>query len=352
MSLRVSDFDFDLPDRLIAQEARPRGQSRLLVVRRDVGDWQERSIADLPVLLSAGDLVVANDTRVFPARLVGRREPSGGAAECLLLERLGPSEWEALVHPGQKLKPGSRLRFEDPARAPGVRIDAEVMERRFFGRRLVRFAVEGAADLDEAVDALGHVPLPPYIRRDDRPDDRDRYQTTFATARGSIAAPTAGLHFDQALIDRFRTAGIGWATLTLHVGYGTFKPVRVDLIEEHSVEAERFAISPAVAAAIAATKSAGHRVVAVGTTSTRALETAVDEHGNARAGAGRTDLFIHPGHRFRVVDALITNFHLPRSSLLMLVAAFAGRDLTMAAYREAVKREFRFYSYGDAMLIL
>jgi S-adenosylmethionine:tRNA ribosyltransferase-isomerase len=348
----VSDFDFDLPDHLIAQEAGPRGRARLLVVHRQTGDCDERSIADLPDLLAAGDLVVANDTRVFPARLVGRRDPTGGTAECLLLERVGPLEWEALVHPGQKLKPGSRLRFEDPDRAPGVRIDAEVLERRFFGRRLVRFAVEGAANLDEAVDRLGHVPLPPYIHRDDRPDDRERYQTIFAAVRGSVAAPTAGLHFDGGLIARLRTAGIGWATVTLHVGYGTFKPVRVDRVEDHTVDAERFVISPAVAAAIAATRAAGRRVVAVGTTTTRALESAVDADGHIRAGSGQTDLFIHPGHRFRGIDGLLTNFHLPRSSLLMLVAAFAGRELTMAAYREAVRREFRFYSYGDAMLIL
>jgi len=352
VSLRVSDFDFDLPEELIAQEARPRGQSRLLVVRRETRDWEERSIADLPDLLASGDLMVANDTRVFPARLVGRREPSGGAAECLLLDRIGPYEWEALVHPGQKLKPGARLRFEDAARAAGVRIEAEVLERRFFGRRVVRFAVEGAADLDEAVDRLGHMPLPPYIHRDDRPDDRERYQTVFATARGSIAAPTAGLHFDDALIARLRAAGIGWSTVTLHVGYGTFKPVRVDRVEDHTVDSERFVVSAAVAEAITAARASGRRTVAVGTTTARALESAARDGGAVAAGSGRTDLFIHPGHRFRAVDALLTNFHLPRSSLLMLVAAFGGHGLIMEAYRDAVRREFRFYSYGDAMLIL
>ena len=352
MSTPVSDFDFDLPDRLIAQEARPRGESRLLVVSRSTRAWEERSIGDLPALLTAGDLVVANDTKVFPARLVGRRDPSGGAAECLLLERVGPWEWEALVHPGQKLKASSRLLFEDDERAPGVRIMAEVLERKFFGRRLVRFAVEGAADLDEAVDRIGHVPLPPYIHRSDRPDDRQRYQTVFAAARGSVAAPTAGLHFDQSLVSRLRDAGIGWATITHHVGYGTFKPVRVDRVEDHTVDAERFDISSTSAAAVAATHRAGRRVVAVGTTTTRALESAAAEAGTIRAGSGRTDLFIHPGHTFKVVDALLTNFHLPRSSLLMLVAAFAGTDLTLAAYRDAVARDFRFYSYGDAMLIL
>jgi S-adenosylmethionine:tRNA ribosyltransferase-isomerase len=233
-----------------------------------------------------------------------------------------------------------------------VRITAEVLERRFFGRRLVRFAVEGAVDLDEAVDRIGHVPLPPYIHRGDRPDDRERYQTVYATARGSVAAPTAGLHFDESLVQRLRDAGIGWETITLHVGYGTFKPVRVDRVEEHTVDAERFDIGPWPAAAIAAAHAAGRRVVAVGTTTMRALESAAAEAGTVRTGSGRTDLFIHPGHAFKVVDALVTNFHLPRSSLLMLVAAFAGTEVTMAAYRGAVARGFRFYSYGDAMLIL
>jgi S-adenosylmethionine:tRNA ribosyltransferase-isomerase len=354
----VSDFDFALPERLIAQEARPRGASRLLVVDRAAGSFRERRFGDLPDLLAAGDLVVANDTRVFPARLMGRRDPSGGAAECMLLRRVGPSDWDALVHPGQKLKAGARLLFEDPVRAPGVRLRAEVLDRRFFGRRRVHLESEGA-DIDEAIDRLGHVPLPPYIHREDRPEDRERYQTVYARDRGSVAAPTAGLHFDAPLIDRLRAAGIGWTTITLHVGYGTFQPVRVERVEDHRVEAERFEIGAEAVDAIAATRRAGHRVVAVGTTTTRALESAAaDRDGRGSAGrllvprCGETDLFIHPGHTFRVVDALVTNFHLPRSSLLMLVAAFAGVPLTRAAYAYAIEHEFRFYSYGDAMLIL
>jgi S-adenosylmethionine:tRNA ribosyltransferase-isomerase len=296
--------------------------------------------------------MVANDTRVFPARLIGRRDPSGGAAQCLLLDRLGPGEWDALVHPGQKLKPGAKLIFEDPARAPGVTLRAEVLERRFFGRRRVRLDVEGAADVDAAVDRLGHIPLPPYIRREDRPDDRERYQTVYARPRGSVAAPTAGLHFDTGLVEAIQATGIGWATVTLHVGYGTFKPVRSERVEDHRVDPERFDISADTAGRIAATRAAGHRVVAVGTTTTRALEGAVDATGRVMAGQGDTGLFIHPGHAFRTVDALVTNFHLPRSSLLMLVAAFAGLELTRAAYRHAVEQRFAFYSYGDAMLIL
>jgi S-adenosylmethionine:tRNA ribosyltransferase-isomerase len=296
--------------------------------------------------------VVANDTRVFPARLIGRRDPSGGAVECFLLERENGTEWQALVHPGQKLKPGTRMLFEDEARAPGVRIRAEVRERRFFGRRLVRLESEGAADLDGAVDALGHMPLPPYIKRPDTDADRARYQTVFARDRGSVAAPTAGLHFAPETIEALRARGIGWSPITLHVGYGTFKPVRVDQVEDHTVDPERYDVPATAEGAIAAARQGGRRVVAVGTTTTRALESAAAATGAVRAGAGVANVFIYPGFEFRVVDALLTNFHLPKSSLLMLVSAFAGRDLMLDAYRHAVKEGFHFYSYGDAMLIL
>jgi S-adenosylmethionine:tRNA ribosyltransferase-isomerase len=349
---RVSSFDFELPPELIAQEPAPRGTSRLLVVDRHTKGWRESSISELPSLLSAGDLVVANNTRVFPARLLGRREPSGGAVECLLLEPAGGGEWWALVHPGQKLKPGARLAFRDDVRAPGVSIHGEVLEQRFYGRRRIRFEVTGADDVYAAAEAIGHVPLPPYIRRPDTGADRERYQTVFARAPGAVAAPTAGLHFDARMAERLRSHGIGWAEITLHVGYGTFQPVRADEVEEHRVEPERFDVPAEVARMVQDTRRAGHRVVAVGTTTTRALESAVDAAGVLEPRSGTTDLFIHPGHRFRVVDALLTNFHLPRSSLLMLVAAFAGQDLVMAAYHDAIKRRFRFYSYGDAMLIL
>lgn len=350
--MHVSDFDFDLPAERIAQEPRPRGDSRLLVVDRAAGQWREAAMTDLPHLLAPGDRVVVNDTRVFPARLLGRRDPSGGAAECLLLERLDDAHWHALVHPGQKLKSGSRVIVQDADRAPGVTLHVEILERRFFGRRLIRLAATGANSVDAAIDALGHVPLPPYIHRADTPEDRERYQTVYATARGSIAAPTAGLHFDEPLLAALEAAGITRSAVTLHVGYGTFKPVRAEIVEEHRVDAEPYVISTEAANAIAATRAAGHRIVAVGTTTTRALETAASETGVVRAGAGASELFIHPGHRFRVVDALLTNFHLPRSSLLMLVAAFAGRELVLAAYRDAIARGFAFYSYGDAMLLV
>jgi S-adenosylmethionine:tRNA ribosyltransferase-isomerase len=350
--MRVADFDFELPPDQIAQTARPRGESRLLVVNRLAGTWQERAFRELPSIVAPGDVMVANDTRVFPARLIGRRDPSGGRVECLLLERESDSEWSALVHPGQKLKAGTRAVFEDQARAPGVRIDAEILARRFFGRRLVRLSATGAASVDAAVDALGHVPLPPYIDRPDTPDDRERYQTVFADSRGSVAAPTAGLHFDAATIAGLKARGVNWQTVTLHVGYGTFKPVRVDRVEDHTVDPERFAISTATADAVAAARSSGSRVIAVGTTTTRALESAATAPGIVRPGNGVAENFIHPGHEFRIVNGLLTNFHLPKSSLLMLVAAFAGYDLTMAAYRHAVASGFRFYSYGDAMCIL
>jgi S-adenosylmethionine:tRNA ribosyltransferase-isomerase len=347
----VSDFDFDLPASSIAQHPAPRGASRLMVIRRNLARWDERSIADLPDLLAPGDLLVLNDTRVFPARLIGRRDPTGGIVECLLIENAGSNEWHALVHPGQKLKPGARVVFKDPVRAPGIVLRAEILEQRFFGRRRVRFEVDGAPDLDEAIDRLGHVPLPPYIDRPDAESDRERYQTVYARSRGSVAAPTAGLHFTGELLASLRARGIETTTITHHVGYGTFKPVRAASVEAHRVDAERYEITPAAAEAIAHARSRGGRVVAVGTTTTRALETA-GATGVMRPDHGATELFIYPGHNFRIVDAMITNFHLPRSSLLMLVAAFAGRDLVLRAYADAVQRGFRFYSYGDAMLIL
>lgn len=374
--MRVSDFDFELPAELIAQTPRPRGGSRLLVVDRRAGTWVESMISELPRFLAAGDLLVVNDTRVFPARLIGRRDPSGGSVECLLLERatanevdgvadadasagdVGTAIWHALVHPGQKLKAGARMLLEDPERAPGVTIRGEILERRFQGRRLVRLEAGGAPTLDAAVDAIGHVPLPPYIDRPDTADDRQRYQTVFARARGSIAAPTAGLHFDDALLASLDRAGVHRAAVTLHVGYGTFKPVRVDRVEAHVVDPEPFEISAETAGAIRHTHAAGHRIVAVGTTTTRALESAAAGDHAVRFGAAEASIFIRPvegepaAKSFQVVDSLVTNFHLPKSSLLMLVAAFAGRELILAAYRDAIRRGFRFYSYGDAMLIL
>ena len=344
----VSDFDFELPDDLIAQEAAPRGESRLLVVPRNEGTVRHARITDLPAYLDAGDLLVVNNTRVFAARLLGRREPSGGAVECLLLRRLEGDVWEALMHPGQKLKPGARVRFEGAA---GV-LTAEVLERHFFGRRTVRLVAEGA-DVDALVDALGHMPLPPYIRRGDTPADRERYQTVFAAARGSVAAPTAGLHFTREILEALAARGVERQDITLHVGYGTFKPVRTMDVESHEVDPEHYEISASAAEAINRALDQGRRVIAVGTTTTRALEDAAARAGGrVPAGAGEATTFIYPGFQFNVISGLVTNFHLPKSSLLMLVAAFAGRERVLAAYREAVAHRYRFYSYGDAMVIL
>jgi len=348
--MQVSEFDYALPPGQIAQSPpAERGASRLLVVDRAGGPLAHAGVGDLARWLRAGDLLVVNDTRVFPARLAGRRDPSGGAVECLLLGRLDTDRWDALMHPGHKLRPGERVVFE----GAGARLGAEVLERKYYGRRVIRLWAEGGADVDRAIDALGHVPLPPYIKRPDTPADRDRYQTIFARARGSVAAPTAGLHFTAALVAALDAAGVERTSITLHVGYGTFKPVRVETVEEHRVDEERYEIAPAAAGAINRARAAGRRIVAVGTTTTRALEAAAARGaGEIRPGADATDLFIYPGFEFRIVGALLTNFHLPRSSLLMLVAAFAGRERVLAAYAEAVGRGYRFYSYGDAMLIV
>ncbi len=352
----VSDFDFVLPEALIAQEARPRGASRLMVVDRARGTWRDATIPELPSLLAPGDLLVVNDTRVFPARLLGRREPTGGGAECFLLSREAgaePDRWAALVSPGAKLRVGATIVFEDPDRAPGVILRGAIVDHGARGRRVVAFTAEGAPSVDAAIDALGHVPLPPYIRRGDTAEDRARYQTVYARERGSIAAPTAGLHFDEATLAALDARGVRRAAVTLHVGYGTFKPVTAERVDDHVVDAEPYAISADTAAAIADTRARGGRVLVVGTTSTRALEHSAATHGGVvTAGAAVADLFIRPGHRFAAVDALMTNFHLPKSSLLMLVSAFGGHALIMAAYRDAVARGYHFYSYGDAMVIL
>ena len=353
----VREFDFDLPQELIAQEPpAERSAARLLVVDRASGTLTHTHVTALPDVLRAGDLVVVNNTRVFPARLLGRRVPSGGAVECLLIgvrpgsdPGLTPVQiWDALVHPGQKLKPGARLVFE------GIHtLHGEILERGSFGRRVLRLWTEDGATVDAAVDAIGHVPLPPYIKRDDRAGDRDRYQTVFARARGSVAAPTAGLHFDPALLAALAARGVEVADITLHVGYGTFQPVRVDRVEDHRLEAERYEISTAAADAVNAALAGNRRIVAVGTTTTRTLEAVARAHGGrVAAGSGSTDLFIYPGFAFQVVGGLLTNFHVPRSSLLMLVSAFAGRDLVRSAYHAAIAERYRFYSYGDAMLVL
>jgi S-adenosylmethionine:tRNA ribosyltransferase-isomerase len=349
----VTDFDFDLPDALIAQEPpAERGASRLMVVTTS-GGLEHRMFHELPDYLRAGDLLVLNDTRVFPARLVGRRLPGGGVVECLLLGRVESSEvgaevWSALLRPSQKLSTGQMLVFE----RGGSTIHAEVVAKDAVPHPRVRLTVAGGTVAD-AIEQVGHIPLPPYIRRPDTMDDRARYQTVFARRTGSIAAPTAGLHFTPGILDAVRAAGVEVATLTLHVGYGTFKPVKVDHVEAHQVDPESYDVSIAAAEALTRARREGRRILAVGTTTTRVLETlAVGTDGRVTPATGETRTFIYPGHHFRLVDGLITNFHLPRSSLLMLVAAFAGREVVLGAYREAVARGYRFYSYGDAMFIL
>jgi S-adenosylmethionine:tRNA ribosyltransferase-isomerase len=307
-----------------------RGLSRLLVVDRATGACDDRRFVELPQLLRRGDLLVVNNTRVFAARLLGRRLPGGGAAECMLVRKLeAVSEsseiWEALVHPGQRLKEGSRLELGTDAV-----IHAEVLTRRFHGRRSVRLWTDGAP-LQEAIDRAGHIPLPQQ--------------------RGSIAAPTAGLHFTPQLLAELEAAGIERTAVTLHVGYGTFQPVRVARVEDHQMEPEHYEVAADAAAAISRALREGRRVIAVGTTTTRTLESlSRNARGEIEPASGATDLFIRPGHQFRIVSGLITNFHLPQSSLLMLVSAFLGRERTLAAYRHAVEERYRFYSYGDAML--
>jgi S-adenosylmethionine:tRNA ribosyltransferase-isomerase len=348
--VQLSDFSFDLPPELIAQ-APPaeRGTSRLLVLDRATSNWQHRRIADLPALLKPGDLFVVNDSRVIAARLIGHRDPSGGMVECLLLCQLGNDTWDALMHPGQKLKPGTRARFGEP---PYVLL-AEVLSRHTFGRRTIRLVREDGGSVDDAIDAIGHMPLPPYIKRPDSVADRDRYQTIYARRRGSVAAPTAGLHFTPAILEALSANGVERASITLHVGYGTFKPIRSEDVSAHTIDAEHYEISDQAAQSIERARAEHRRVVAVGTTTTRTLEAvAARSGGRIVAGTGQAELFIAPGHQFQVVGGLLTNFHLPQSSLLVLVCAFAGRDLALNAYRAAIAEGYRFYSYGDAMLIL
>jgi len=359
--VNLTEFEYELPEERIAQRpAEPRDSARLLVHRVAEDATEHRTIADLPGILRGGDLLVVNDTRVFAARLLGRRVPSGGAVECLLMGmgravdgEPGAEEWDALVHPGQKLKPGARMVFEGRAQGHGPALHGEILARRFQGRRTVRLWDPSGGPVSDAVDAIGHVPLPPYIDRADRPDDRERYQTVYARARGSVAAPTAGLHFTETLLAELAARGVQRTDVTLHVGYGTFKPVRVERVEDHTVDPEGFAVPAASAAAISKARREGRRVIAVGTTTARVLESlSSGPSGDLEPARGETGIFIYPGHQFRLLGGLVTNFHLPRSSLLMLVCAFGGRDRVLAAYREAVAAGYRFYSYGDAMLVV
>lgn len=363
-SVQVSDFDYNLPDQLIAQEAlEDRAASRLLHLRRPDGQCDDLAFRDLPRLLRPDDVLVLNDTRVFPARLLGRRSgaraqalspnnPASreflqGQVEVLLTRQLSddPHRWECLVRPGRKIGVGERLYFGE-----GPELEAQVVSRGSFGERAIEFAP--SPDFFAALERAGHVPLPPYIARSDGPADQLRYQTVYARQRGSIAAPTAGLHFTPEILAAIRLRGVDITHITLHVGLGTFQPVRVEQVEQHRLHGERYAISEEAAETIRRAQSLGRRIVAVGTTTVRTLEFAAAANGGEiKAGNGEADLFIYPGFQFRVTGALLTNFHLPRSTLLMLVCAFGGRENVLAAYRHAVEREYRFYSYGDCMFL-
>ncbi|HVI24513.1 MAG TPA: tRNA preQ1(34) S-adenosylmethionine ribosyltransferase-isomerase QueA [Myxococcales bacterium] len=338
----VAAFDYDLPEDLIAKTPLPeRDASRLLVLPRREGAAVHSSVRDLPGLLRPGDLLVVNDAKVIPARLRGRKEGTGGKVELLLVEPVGGTEWLALGNASKPLRPGAFVE------AHGARI--EILAERE-GELRIRLPLQGD-DLFRYLDEAGETPLPPYIDRPPDPADRERYQTIFARERGAVAAPTAGLHFTEALVAALRQKGIALAPITLYVGPGTFLPVRTSRVEDHRMHRERYAVPRETAEAWSRTRAQGGRVVAVGTTALRTLEAASDGE-SLREGPGATDLFVTPGYRFKGVDALFTNFHLPRSTLLMLVAAFAGLDRILAAYREAVSRRYRFFSYGDAMLIV
>jgi len=340
----VSLFDYALPSELIAQEpAERRDQSRMMVVDREAGSFRDGRFEEIVDLLRPNDCLVLNDTRVIPARLVGRRMPSGGKAEVFLIRQLGEWEWEVLAKPGKKLRPGTQVSFGDG------KLTASIMRESEGGLRRARF--RGSGRWEALLDELGSTPLPPYIKRPEpRAEDRERYQTVYARHDGAVAAPTAGLHFTPDILGHLPDLGVRTAAVTLHVGWGTFQPIDSEHVEDHVMHEEYYEVSPEAADLINATRPAGGRIVAVGTTAVRTLETCASE-GCLRPGSGWTRCFIYPGYRFQAVDALLTNFHLPRSSLLTLVSAFGGRELILEAYRAAVERRYRFYSYGDCMFI-
>lgn len=340
--MTTKDFYYDLPQELIAQTPlSDRTASKLLVMNRESGAIVHRHFRDITAYLRPGDCLVMNNTRVIPARLYGAKEGTGGRIEFLLLKRIDLNTWEVILKPGRKAKPGSRFEFG------GGLLRAEVLEVAEDGKRIVRFAYEGV--WEELLDQLGEMPLPPYIK--EKLEDRERYQTVYSKIEGSAAAPTAGLHFTQELLEQIRQKGVQLAYLTLHVGLGTFRPVSAEHVEEHVMHTEHYEISPEAAAVINETQRRGGRIVAVGTTSVRTLETVADENGMVRPETGETNIFIYPGYRFKAVDCLITNFHLPESTLLMLVSAFAGKEHIFHAYETAVNEKYRFFSFGDAMYL-
>lgn len=343
MELKKSDFYFDLPQELIAQDPlEDRSSSRLLHLNKVTGEVDHHVFKEVPGFLRPGDCLVLNNTKVIPARLLGERENTGGHVEVLLLARKEKDVWETLVKPGKKCKPGTRLVFGD-----GL-LKAEVLETVEEGNRLIRFEYEGI--WEEVLDRLGEMPLPPYITH--KLKDKNRYQTVYAKYEGSAAAPTAGLHFTKKLLKQIEEQGVKVVYVTLHVGLGTFRPVKEENILDHHMHSEWYQVTPEAAAAINETKKNGGRVICVGTTSCRTIESAADENGQVRAESRDTQIFIYPGYRFKVLDGLITNFHLPESTLVMLVSALAGREHVLAAYQEAIRERYRFFSFGDAMIIL
>lgn len=340
--LKKSDFYFELPQELIAQDPlEDRSASRLLVLNKDTGAVEHRHFKEITNYLRPGDCLVLNNTKVIPARLMGIKEDTGAAIEVLLLKRRENDIWETLVRPGKKARPGTKIVFGKGA------LTAEVLEVVEEGNRLIRFSYEGI--FEEVLDRLGEMPLPPYITH--KLQDKNRYQTVYAKYEGSAAAPTAGLHFTEKLLEEIRAMGVKTVFVTLHVGLGTFRPVKAENLSDHHMHSEHYEITQETADVINRTKENGGRVICVGTTSCRTVESAADENGRVQAGCGDTDIFIYPGYRFRVLDCLVTNFHLPESTLVMLVSALAGRENVLAAYREAVEEKYRFFSFGDAMFI-
>lgn len=341
--MKTSDFFYDLPEELIAQDPlEDRTASRLLVLNRETGAVEHKIFSDVIDYLTEGDCLVINNTRVIPARLIGEKEGTGGKVEVLLLKRRANDVWETLVKPGKKLRPGAKITFGDG------RLRAEVLEVVEEGNRLVKFCYEGI--FEEILDSLGEMPLPPYITH--KLEDKEMYQTVYAKFDGSAAAPTAGLHFTKELLNKIEEKGIKIASITLHVGLGTFRPVKVDDVNNHHMHTEWYEVNAEAADIINETKRNGGRVICVGTTSCRTIESVADENGYMKAKTGETDIFIYPGYKFKVMDGLITNFHLPESTLVMLVSAFAGKENVLAAYETAVKERYRFFSFGDAMILI
>ena len=340
--MKVSDFDFYLPEELIAQHPlEKRDTSRLMVLDKKTGEIEHKIFKDIIDYLNEGDTLVLNNTRVMPARLIGEKENTGGKIEFLLLRRLEGDKWECLAKPGKTAKPGRRFTFGDG------KLKCEVLEVLETGNRVIEFEYDGI--FEEVLDSLGEMPLPPYIH--ERLEDSERYQTVYSKEKGSAAAPTAGLHFTEELLEQIKAKGVNIAYVTLHVGLGTFRPVKAETIDEHVMHSEFYQVSEETARIVNETKDRGGKIISVGTTSTRTLETIGDENGRIKECSGWTNIFIYPGYKFKVVDRLITNFHLPESTLIMLVSTLAGKDHVLNAYNEAVKERYRFFSFGDAMFI-